>query len=179
MSRRLVALMGAICLLLLGTGSGIATGHGGGGHKGDHHPGNHVRSLAVFADLNGQNELDAMTLQPGAGDPDGFGSASFTIDGTSLCFGLTVGNLDKPVAAHIHKGRKFENGPIVVPLTAPAAPADGAPGASSGCVTVDGARAADILAHPRAYYANVHTAAFPNGAVRGQLKRLRHGHSHH
>jgi hypothetical protein len=176
MSRRLVALVGAICLLLLGTGSAIATGHGGGGHKGDHHPGDHVRSLAVFADLNGQNELDVTTLQRGAGDPDGFGSASFTINGTSLCFGITVGNLDKPAAAHIHKGRKFENGPIVVPLTAPA---DGLAGASSGCVTVDATLAADILAHPRAYYANVHTRAFPNGAVRGQLKPLRHGHRHH
>jgi CHRD domain-containing protein len=174
MSRRLVALLGAACLLLLGLGSAVATGHGGGGHKGDHHPGDHARSVALFADLNGRNELDATTLQPGAGDPDGFGSASFTINGTSLCFGITVGNLDTPGAAHIHKGRKFENGPIVVPLTQPSA---GNPGASSGCVTVAADLAADILAHPRAYYANVHTAAFPGGAVRGQLKRL-HGHHH-
>jgi CHRD domain len=165
MSRRLIALLGVTCLLLLGMGSAIAVGHGGDGDD-------HGKSLALFADLNGRNELDPMTLQRGAGDPDGFGSASFTINGTSLCFGITVGNLDTPTAAHIHKGRKFENGPIVVPLTQPSA---GNPGASSGCVTIDAALGADILAHPRAYYANVHTAAFPGGAVRGQLKRL-HGH---
>ena len=170
MSRRLVALLGAACLLLLGLGSAVATGHGGGG---GHHDGDHARSLALFADLNGRNELDPNTLQPGAGDPDGFGSASFTINGTSLCFGITVGNLDTPMAAHLHKGRQFENGPIVVPLTPPT---NGAHGASSGCATVDAGLAADILAHPRAYYANVHTAAFPGGAVRGQLERL---HSHH
>jgi hypothetical protein len=174
MSRRLVALLGAACLLLLGLGSAVATGHGGGGHKADHHPGDHARSLAVFADLNGRNEISMTTGQPGAGDPDGFGSASFTINGNSLCFGITVGNLDTPGAAHIHSGRKGVNGDIVVPLTAPTA---GSPGASSGCVTIDPAVGAQILAHPRAYYANVHTAAFPAGAVRGQLKRLR-GHHH-
>jgi hypothetical protein len=176
MSRRLAALIGAACLLLLALGSTVATGHGGGGHNKAHDPGDHARSLALFADLNGRNELDATTLQPGAGDPDGFGSASVTINGTSLCFGITVGNLDTPVMAHIHKGRRVENGPVVVPLTPPTA---GNPGASSGCVSVDASLAAAILAHPKGYYVNVHTAAFPNGAVRGQLKPLRHGHRHH
>jgi CHRD domain len=173
MSRRLLALLSATCLLLLGLGSAIATGHGGGGDKGDHHPGDTGRSLALFADLNGENELDPTTLERGAGDPDGFGSASVTFDGDQLCFGLTVGNIDTPNAAHIHKGRKFENGPVVVPLTHPAT---GDPGASSGCVTVAADLAADIQAHPKAYYVNVHTGAFPDGAVRGQLKRLRHHH---
>jgi CHRD domain len=60
-----------------------------------------------------------------------------------------------------------------VPLTPPTA---GNPGASSGCVTVAATLAADILAHPKAYYVNVHTGDFPAGAVRGQLKRL---HRHH
>jgi hypothetical protein len=172
MSRRLAALLAAACLVLLGVGATVATGHGGGGDEGDHHPGDHPASPARFADLNGRNELDPKTLQPGAGDPDGFGSASVTINGTSLCFGITVGNLDTPTAAHIHKGRKFENGPVVVPLTPPTS---GDAGASSGCVTVEAALGADILANPRAYYVNVHTTQFPDGAVRGQLKRL-HGH---
>jgi hypothetical protein len=174
MSRRLAVLMSFACLLLLGVGSAVATGHSDGAkHKG-HHPGEKARSPALFADLNGRNELDATTLQRGAGDLDGFGSASVTINGTSLCFGITVGNVDTPVMAHIHKGRKTENGPVVVPLTPPTA----SPGASSDCVTVDAALAADILAHPKAYYVNVHTEAFQAGAVRGQLKRL-HGHGHH
>ncbi len=34
MSRRLVALLGATCLLLLGLGSTIALGHGDGDHDG-------------------------------------------------------------------------------------------------------------------------------------------------
>jgi CHRD domain len=67
------------------------------------------------------------------------------------------------VAAHIHR---VVNGPIVVPLNQPSS---GDPGASSGCVTVDPKLARAILRHPHRYYANVHTAAFPSGAVRGQL----------
>jgi hypothetical protein len=175
MSRRLVALLGATCLLLLGLGSAIATGHGDGGrHKGDHHDGHKKGSAVLFAELSGRNEISP-TGERGAGDPDGFGSASFTFDGDQLCFGITVANLATPGAAHIHKGRKFENGDIVVPLSQPTS---GDPGASSGCVTVDAALAADIQAHPRAYYANVHTSDFPSGAVRGQLKSLGGRHHH-
>jgi hypothetical protein len=177
MSRRLVALMGATCLLLLGTGTAIATGHGDGGrHKGDHPRGHDNAGTALFAQLSGRRELDATTGQPGAGDPDGFGSASFTFDANQVCFGITVANLDAPAAAHIHRGDRSVNGPIVVALTAPMT---GDPGASSGCVAIDPALAAEIQAHPRGFYANVHTAAFPSGAVRGQLKPLRHGHRHH
>jgi len=186
MSRRLVALVGVTCLLLLGTGTAIATGHGdggGGGHKADrpaghkgHHPGAHEAGTALFAQLSGRRELDATTGQPGAGDPDGFGSASFTFDGNQVCFGITVANLDPPAAAHIHRGDRSVNGPIVVALTAPTT---GDPGASSGCVAIDPALAAEIQAHPRGFYANVHTTAFPNGAVRGQLKPLHHGGRNH
>ena len=86
--------------------------------------------------------------------------------GNQLCFGITVKKIDHPILAHIHRGRPNQNGPIVVPLTPPSS---GDPGASSGCVTVDPALARAILSHPHRYYANVHTTAFPNGAVRGQL----------
>ena len=184
MSRRLVALLGATCLLLLGLGSAIATGHGGGGgggggHKGDHHNGHKKGSAVLFAQLSGRNEI-SMAGERGAGDPDGFGSASFTFDGDQLCFGITVANLDTPVMAHIHKGARNENGPVVIGLTQPA---PGDPGASSGCVALDNpdlvAAAAEIQANPRGFYANVHTTAFTAGAVRGQLKSLGGRHHHH
>jgi len=177
MSRRLVALLGATCLLLLGMGSAIATGHGDGGrHKGDHPDGHDKAGTALFAHLSGRKEISMTTGERGAGDPDGFGSASFTFDGDRVCFGITVANLDAPVMAHIHRGGRSVNGPVVVPLTQPAT---GDPGASSGCVAIDVALAAEIQANPRGFYANVHTTAFPSGAVRGQLKSLRHSRFHH
>jgi hypothetical protein len=129
-----------------------------------------VESRALFAVLTGRNEVDASGRR-GAGDPDGRGSFTAIVDGDQLCFGITVTNLDQPGAAHIHKARRNQNGDIVVPLTQPAS---GDPGASSGCVTVALTLAQAILKNPHKYYANVHTAAFPGGAVRGQLGRKSH-----
>ena len=134
------------------------------GHRGNH---GGQESRALFAVLSGRNEIGPNGRR-GAGDPDGRGSFTAIVDGTKLCFGITVTNLDTPGAAHIHVGRRSQNGDIVVPLTAPAT---GDPGAASGCVTVDPALARKIFKHPRQYYANVHTTAFPAGAVRGQLRR--------
>ena len=120
---------------------------------------------ALFAVLTGRKEVGPDNRR-GAGDPDGRGSFTAIVDDGQLCFGITVKDVDQPVAAHIHRARPNRSGPIVVPL---AQPASGDPGASSGCVAVDPALATAILKHPHKYYANVHTTAFPAGAVRGQL----------
>ena len=69
----------------------------------------------LFAQLSGRTEISAATGERGAGDPDGFGSATFTFDSNQVCFGITVANLDAPVMAHIHRGPKTDNGPVVVP----------------------------------------------------------------
>jgi hypothetical protein len=129
-----------------------------------------LESRALFAVLTGRNEVDANGRR-GAGDLDGRGSFTAIVDGDQLCFGVTITNLDQPTAAHIHPGRRNQSNPPVVPLTQPAS---GDPGAASGCVTVDPTVAQAILKNPHKYYFNVHTAAFPNGAVRGQLARKSH-----
>ena len=161
-TRILMAVAAVTAALLLAVGA-LANG------KTKPHPrsrgGPRVENRVLFAVLNGRNEISPGGRR-GAGDPDGRGSFTAIVDGNQLCFGITVKNLDTPVAAHIHKARINRNGPIVVALTAPAS---GDPGASSGCVTVDPTLARQILTHPRQYYANVHTTVFPAGAARGQL----------
>jgi hypothetical protein len=68
-----------------------------------------------------------------------------------------------PNAMHIHAGAKGVAGPIVVDLT----PILG----GQRCVDVaDGSLLQDISDNPASYYVNIHNAAYPNGAVRGQLE---------
>ena len=116
-------------------------------------------SKPLFAALSGANEVPD-------GDRNGGGSFTAVIKGRQMCFGLAVKNIDDPVAAHIHKGRKGVNGDIVVTLVPPE---DGDPGASSGCTTLTRKLVRAIRKNPRRYYVNVHTEDFPDGAVRGQL----------
>jgi hypothetical protein len=126
------------------------------------------RRPPFFAVLLGGNEVSPEG-QANAGDLNGVGSATVLIsedDGTTLCFGLTVNGIDQPTAAHIHRGRAGENGPVVVPFTAPES---GNPGASSDCVSVNPNLLEDIALTPGGFYVNVHTGRFPAGAIRGQL----------
>lgn len=142
-------------------------GHGRSGAKTDR-----KGERVLFALLKGRNEIGADGRR-GAGDPDGRGGFTALIANDQVCFGLTVDNIATPTAAHIHRGKPSQNGPIVVTLTAPSS---GDPGAASGCVPPDSGNTAvlpEILKHPNHFYANVHTGDFPNGAVRGQLKHRR------
>jgi CHRD domain len=126
----------------------------------------------LFARLNGRNEIGPDGRR-GAGDLDGRGGFTALVEDGEVCFGLTVDNIDAPIAAHIHRGKRRENGPIVVTLIPPSS---GDPGASSGCVPPDGGNTAvlqEILKHSNRFYANVHTGPFPSGAIRGQLRHRR------
>ena len=99
------------------------------------------------------------------GDPDGRGQASLRVNpGTGeICYTLTVSNVDPITGAHIHEAPAGSAGPVVVHLEPPT------DGSSSACTTVDRTLARDIVKDPADYYVNVHNAAYPGGALRGQL----------
>lgn len=104
---------------------------------------------------------------PVPGDPDGTGEVVMTLNHGQgeICFQLTVQNIAPATAAHIHRGPFGVAGPVVVGLVPPTS------GFSSGCVAVDRDLIKEIIQNPDDFYVNVHNAAFPAGAVRGQLSK--------
>ena len=102
-----------------------------------------------------------------AADPVATGTATVRLRGGQgqVCYKIAASNLGGPaVASHIHKAAVGVSGPVVIPFATP-----GADGKSGGCVGVARPLVAQILASPASFYVNVHTAAFPAGAIRGQL----------
>jgi hypothetical protein len=122
-----------------------------------------------FAVLTGANELTE-DGDRGAGDRNGRGTFSATIDGRQFCYGIQVKNIQDPNASHIHRGTARQTGPIIQPLEAPNA---GDQGTSGGCTRLSASLARSIRRNPRRFYVNVHNPDYPDGAVRGQVTDAR------
>ena len=117
--------------------------------------------MKIKANLTGAAEV------PGPGDPDGGGTVQVTLnpDKNEVCYDLTLTKVDEATAAHIHEGAVGKDGPVKLGLDAPKG------GSAKGCKTAEAAVVKDIMANPANYYVNVHNAAHPKGAVRGQLAK--------
>ncbi len=121
----------------------------------------------LAATLSGRNEVP----KPGGeavGDPAGQARIVLRVQGDQVSFALRWSGLSAPTAGHIHIGPSGQNGGVQIPLFVGAVPAG--IDAVTGAVTVpDPTKLARIETQPDAFYANLHTARFPGGAVRGQL----------
>ncbi len=127
-------------------------------------PGGAVRGQLTASVFNAS--LTGVAEVPGPGASNGSGAAVVAVDTTAnrACVLFTLAGVELPTAmAHIHSGAAGVAGPVVVPLTAPLT------ASSASCALATPAILAAIVASPAAHYANVHTAGFPGGAVRGQL----------
>ncbi len=137
--RRVLLLVAVAALMVAGSAPALASGR------------------PLTAELVGSTEV------PVAGDPDGMGHATVTLNQGlgEVCWDIMVADIATPRAAHIHIGEAGVAGGVVVGLT---------PG--SGCVDgVDADLIKDIRQNPSNYYVNVHNAEFPGGALRGQLSK--------
>ncbi|MCA2182761.1 CHRD domain-containing protein [Nonomuraea glycinis] len=122
------------------------------------------------AGLLGRNEVP----EPGkkVNDRDGVAVAKFRIHGNRFYYFVQWKRTGKPTAFHIHKGPAGKNGPVVIDLLSNGKIHGNT---SFGSVVVkDKNLLKGIKNNPKKWYANLHTAKFPDGAVRGQL----HGGKH-
>jgi hypothetical protein len=99
------------------------------------------------------------------GSPKGKGTFRYQLVTKSglLCYSLKWSGIGTPFAAHVHKGARGTDGPVVIPLST------SAPVAQSGCVKVKKSLLLAIKKKRNNYYVNVHTKKYQGGAIRGQL----------
>jgi CHRD domain len=164
MRRRLIAVL--VSSVVLAGGVVSAAGAPAGADDPPHAP--------AFA--AGVVRLDGAQEAPTPGDDDGRGTFAYVAVPDKLCYLLTARRIEPATLAHIHAGPRGVAGPIVVMLVAPTN------GFSAGCIqvqpdtvpnTMDVLTQSEvnaIIATPAQFYANVHNAPFPAGAIRGQLR---------
>jgi hypothetical protein len=100
-------------------------------------------------------------------DTGASGFFSYIVTGDQLCYTLEARGLSGPAAAaHVHLAPRNVAGPVVIPLVV----GSGTTWTVQTCTGASPALLQDVAANPGGYYVNVHTAAFPGGEIRGQLK---------
>jgi hypothetical protein len=119
-----------------------------------------AHDVALRADLSAGQEV------PQPGPAGGSGSVDVVVNGDTgqVCYrNLTYQGIGDVTMGHIHRGPAGVAGPVVVNLAL-------MPGVMEGCVQGDAAVVQEMEGDPGAFYVNLHTADFPAGAVRGQLR---------
>ncbi len=109
--------------------------------------------------------LDGKSEVPEVGNLGGFGTAilSVNVGQSRLCFDIQVAGIETPTGAHIHRGAAGTAGEVAVDLTG------ASNGELAGCAEAGSELLREMLTDPGGFYVNVHTEAFPPGAIRGQL----------
>ncbi|MFF3402633.1 CHRD domain-containing protein [Streptomyces sp. NPDC002659] len=151
-----------------GSGASISVQSGGSGSDSG-------ASLFVSS-LNGANEVPVQG-GPAVGDRDGVALEFVKVKGDKVSVAVKFRGTDKPTALHIHQGAKGTNGGIKIDFTELVGKgrtkAKGWTGAVAGTVRVKDKAVLDAFkADPNGFYANLHTAQFPGGAVRGQFHKV-------
>ncbi|MEU9784341.1 CHRD domain-containing protein [Streptomyces phaeochromogenes] len=124
----------------------------------------------LAASLNGANEVPVQG-GPAVGDKDGAALEFVKVKGDKVSVAVKWRGTGKPTLLHIHQGAKGVNGGVKVDFTKLL---DNAKGRTvTGTVKVkDAALLGQLRSDPGSFYANLHTAEFPGGAVRGQLHKV-------
>jgi CHRD domain len=166
--RRFWAIVHAVTLFVVAPGWSLA--EQGGALFGQARPVSAEQPRYLVADLSGQDEVSPAGHR-GAGAPGGGGQAILRLQGDRITFQLRWHGIGAPTMGHVHAGAAGTAGPVAVALFEGTLP-DGVTAASGGVPVPDRATRDRLRADPGAFYVNLHTAKFPSGAIRGQLRPL-------
>jgi hypothetical protein len=111
--------------------------------------------------------LGGNAVVPGPGDPDGSGSVTVTIKPADqeICYTYSFTFTDVATSAVVAKGADGNVGIPVASLFTTQQPG------TTGCAHVEHTLVlADLANNPSSYYVQFATAAYPEGALRGQLR---------
>ncbi|MCU1664297.1 MAG: hypothetical protein JWR58_4362 [Pseudonocardia sp.] len=137
---------------------------------GTYDPQNHSDATFYASVLKGANEVP-VTSGPKVGDKNGSATALMRIQGDQVSYAFMWTGIGTPTMGHIHEGPTGANGDVQIPFFGSKLPA----GRNSVIGTVKVTNKdllANLKTHPEQFYFNLHTAAFPGGAVRGQVHAL-------
>ncbi|MET8131961.1 CHRD domain-containing protein [Streptomyces sp. NPDC005251] len=164
-------------------GHGRSAGASHSGSSGMSHPGHDDRTVVaqhgimggsggtvLAASLRGANEVPVQG-GPAVGDKDGAALEFIKVKGNKVSVAVTWRGTGRPTMLHIHQGARGTNGGVKIDFSKLL---DGIKGHSVvGTVKVEDTALLDTLkTDPGSFYANLHTAEFPGGAVRGQLHKV-------
>ncbi|MFJ5529496.1 CHRD domain-containing protein [Streptomyces sp. NPDC093261] len=147
------------------TAGTVATGNG------TTRPGSGSPGTTLVASLRGADEVP-VAGGPAVGDKDGAALEFVRIEGDTVSVAVTWRGTGRPTMLHIHQGPKGVNGGVVIDFGKLLD--NGVKGYTVvGSVKVgDTALLTRLKTDPGVFYANLHTAAFPGGAVRGRLHNV-------
>jgi len=114
--------------------------------------------------------MDGAQEVPGPGDADGTASGTITINDATggISCSFTYANIVAPFAMHIH-GPGAPPGVAAGIFVGLGVATSGGAGTLISDTSTSAANALTINTTPGNFYVNIHNAAFPSGAVRGQL----------
>ncbi|TDD03836.1 CHRD domain-containing protein [Nonomuraea deserti] len=127
----------------------------------------HGFSTTLTTRADGRQEVPAAGTK--VGDRDGRAGWLVQPQGERVWFAAAWKRIGAPVGAHLHRAPKGKNGPVAVPFFAAKKGLPAGINGVAGSATTSAALARRIWDNPQNWYANLHTARFPGGAIRGQL----------
>jgi hypothetical protein len=115
-----------------------------------------------FDALSAARLTSAASVPKGPPHASGRATIKLSTKTRQVCWTISVRGVRKLLSAHVRKAPPGKIGPVIIPL--------GATFSKTGCVIAPLKAIKDVVRNPPAYYIDVLSRKYLNGALRGQLR---------